>query len=499
MRFSAMGVCYPKPSMKEHVLSELATPPDEFREMARAVSEFLVGYYQELPDRPVVVPTNSEALRALLDEPLPRAGTDFASLLDTVRDVIVQYCRHNGHPRFFGYISSPGTAITAFGSMIAGALNINVTSWRSSPSAAELEHLSVNWLKEMLGYPAGAAGLLVSGGSMANFAALAAARSAKAPGNVVRDGLAASGKRMCVYVSEEGHFSITKAAGMLGLGEANVRAVKTNQRLEIDLADLERLVQQDLAAGHLPFCVVANAGTTATGAFDPIGALAGFARQHNLWLHVDAAYGGFAALAPSVRHRFDGIAEADSVALDPHKWLYLPVGCGCVLYKDAAAARAAFSHGAEYTRVMGLERNEAFVFWNYGPELSRPFRALDLWLLIKYIGAEELGQAIERNMACANYLAELVKASCDFEMLAEVGLSIFCFRYAPRGFEGDLDALNERVLIELQRGGSSYLSNAKVGGKFALRGCVLNYRTAERDMERLLEDVRRAAAGVSRV
>ncbi|HEY6344441.1 MAG TPA: pyridoxal-dependent decarboxylase, partial [Bryobacteraceae bacterium] len=271
-----------------------------------------------------------------------------------------------------------------------------------------------------------------------------------------------------------------------------VRSVATDHRMEIDLGDLERQVQQDLAAGHRPFCVVANAGTTATGAFDSIGGLSDLARRYQLWLHVDAAYGGFAALAPCTRHLFARIAEADSVALDPHKWLYLPVGCGCVLYRDPSGAYAAFSHTADYTRAIGLERDEAFAFWDYGPELSRPFRALDLWLLIKYVGAARLAEAVEQNIACAQYFGELVDASGDCEMLAPVGLSIFCFRMRPSGYEGDLNALNERILVKLQQAGSSYLSNAMVQGKFALRGCVLNYRTTRRDMEILLEDVRRA-------
>jgi len=472
-------------------------PPDEIRALGRAAVEQVAAYYETLRDRPVLVPTTSRALRDLLDEPLPQAGTDFDSLLKTLDDVIARYSRHSAHPRFFGYVSSPGTPVTSIGSMLAAALNINVTCWRSGPAATDLEHVTIDWMKEILGYPAQAGGLLVSGGSMANFAALAAARSAKAPGSVVRDGMAAAG-RMCAYVSSEGHFSISKAAGMLGIGESNVRSVATNERMEIDLGDLDRLVQEDLAAGYRPFCVVANAGTTAAGAFDPTRDLADFARRHGLWLHVDAAYGGFAALAPSTRHLFAHIAEADSVALDPHKWLYLPVGCGCVLYKDPSTAYAAFSHAADYTRAIGLERDEAFAFWDYGPELSRPFRALDLWLLIKYTGAARLAEAVEQNIACAQYFGELVKASSDCEMLAPVGLSIFCFRATPPGYEGDLNALNERVLVNLQRAGSSYLSNARVHGKFALRGCVLNYRTTRRDMEILLEDVRRAYSDAAR-
>jgi len=464
----------------------------EIHALGLAAAEWMAGYYRSLTERAVVVPTTAQALRSLLEEPLPSRGIGFESILRIVSDVVSGFSRHNGHPRFFGYISSPGSPITAVASLVSAALNLNVTCWRSAPAATEVEHVVIDWIKEMLGFPPSSAGLLVSGGSIANFAALAAARSAKAHGNVVRDGLAATSRAMRIYVSEEGHFSIGKAAGMLGIGEANVRSVRTDERLRVDLPDLRRLVEEDLRAGHLPFCVVANAGSTAAGVVDPLEELADFARRYGLWLHVDAAYGGFAVLAPSARSIFSGIAQADSVALDPHKWLYLPTGCGCILYKDPAAARAAFAHGAEYTRPIGLERDEAFAFWDYGPELSRPFRALELWMLIKFTGAKQLGEAIERNIACARYLERLVVASEDFEMLAPVELSVFCFRYAPRGFQGDLDDLNQRVLLELQRAGSSYLSNARVRGQFALRGCALNYRTTERDIEILLEDVLRA-------
>jgi glutamate/tyrosine decarboxylase-like PLP-dependent enzyme len=232
------------------------------------------------------------------------------------------------------------------------------------------------------------------------------------------------------------------------------------------------------------------------------------ARRFDLWMHVDASYGGFAALAPSARNLFDGMSEADSVALDPHKWLYLPVDCGCVLYRDAETARATFAHEAEYTRVMEREADEAFAFWDYGPELSRRFRALKVWMMLKGVGVRALGEAIENDLACARHLAALVQASEDFEMLAPVELSIFCFRYVPRKiklalasaneaerarFNDELDALNERLLVELQQDGSSYLSNARLNGRFCLRGCVMNYRTTLRDMEMLVDDLRRVA------
>jgi glutamate/tyrosine decarboxylase-like PLP-dependent enzyme len=256
---------------------------------------------------------------------------------------------------------------------------------------------------------------------------------------------------------------------------------------------------------------VANAGTVATGAFDPLPQISEIARRFNLWLHVDGAYGGFAALAPSAGPLFASIEEADSLALDPHKWLYLPADCGCILYRDPEAARITFAHEAEYTRVIGQEADEAFAFWDYGPELSRRFRALKVWMLLKGVGLQALSEAIEKDLACARHFEKLVQNSDDFEMLAPVELSIFCFRHLParlnralataspserKTIEEQLDAHNERLLVALQRDGSSYLSNAGLRARFSLRGCVMNYRTTLGDMEILLDDLRRVAAAL---
>ena len=411
--------------------------------MGRAALDLVAEYFDSLASRAVVRPTTSDALRRSLDEPAPLQGVPFAELMGTVRDVVTEFSRHNGHPRFFGYVSSPGMPVAAMGSMIAAAFNINVTCWRSGPAATEMELLCIRWLMEMLGYPASGAGLLVSGGSMANFAGIAAARSAKAPGNVVRDGM--GGTPMRLYASEEAHFSIRKAAAMLGIGAANLRSVKTDGSLRMDVTELERLVREDRDAGHLPFCVVASAGTAGTGAMDPIGEIADVARTHGLWLHVDGAYGGFSALAASARDFFARIGEADSVALDPHKWLYLPIGCGCVLYRDPAAARAAFSENAEYTRVVGLEHDEAFRV------LGLRAGAVAAVSGAGSLAAVEIGRDAARSAKRSRRISPARSISRDwwrrrddFEMLAPVDLSIFCFRYHPRGFDGDLDALNER-------------------------------------------------------
>ena len=247
----------------------------------------------------------------------------------------------------------------------------------------------------------------------------------------------------------------------------------------------------------LPFCVVANAGTVDTGAVDPLAEIREIADRFQLWMHVDGSYGAFAILAESARRLFGGIEQADSIALDPHKWLYLPVDVGCVIYRDPEIARAAFAHEADYTRMFGEKADEAFAFWDYGPELSRRFRALKVWMLLKGVGLESLSEAIESNLACARYLESMVRASDDFEMLAPVQLSIFCFRHVPAQLTHEspeaIDAFNERLLVALQRDGSSYLSNATLAGRFALRGCVLNYRTTLHDMEILLDDLRRVA------
>jgi aromatic-L-amino-acid decarboxylase len=489
--------------------SSLNPSADEVRRWGHAAIEAMANYLGSIRDRRVYPGTTARQIREKLDRALPEEGVDFDCLLETFNDVIVAASRHNGHPRMFGYVQAPGTAIAAIADLLASTLNANLTAWRSAPAAVELERLTIDWIKQILGFRADAGGLFVSGGSTANLAALAAARRAKAPKGLSTKGAHSLPQAMRIYISEETHHSVGKAAALLGFGRDNVRIVGVDERFKIRIGDLEAKITEDLEAGHLPFCIVGNAGTVNTGACDPLREVVEVARQFNLWVHVDASYGGFAALAHSARDLFDAMPEADSVALDPHKWLYLPVDCGCVLYRDAEAARATFAHDAEYTRVLEQEPEEAFAFWDYGPELSRRFRALKVWMMLKGVGLRALGAAIEKDLACARHLEGLVRGSEDFEMLAPVELSIFCFRHVPprlkralasadeleRGrIEEQLDALNERLLIELQRDGSSYLSNARLRGRFSLRGCVMNYRTTPRDMEILLDDLRRVAA-----
>ena len=460
---------------------------DEIREWSDSVTQFIIEYLGGLRDRPVYRQTSSREIRSQLDSKLPIKGSDFDSLLKTFRDTVVPFSRQNAHPRMFGYVQSPGTPIGAFADLLASTLNANLTIWRSAPAPVELERVTIDWIRQILGFPAEAGGLFVSGGSMANLAALAAARQTKS------DSLG----RLRMYASTATHFSITKAAALLGIGRGNVRHVAVDEHCKMRLDDLVAKITADLEAGYIPFCVVGNAGTVDTGAVDSLGEIREIANRFQLWMHVDGSYGAFAILADSARKLFAGMEQADSIALDPHKWLYLPVDVGCVIYRNPEFAHAAFAHEAEYTRMLGEQADEAFVCWDYGPELSRRFRALKVWMLLKGVGLDRLRNAIESNLASARYLESMVQASDDFEMVAPVELSIFCFRHVPAQLRNDsaeqIDQFNERLLVALQRDGSSYLSNTTLAGRFALRGCVLNYRTTLRDMEILLDDLRRVA------
>ena len=393
--------------------------------------------------------------------------------------------------------------MAAVADLLAATLNANLTAWRSAPAPVEIEHLAIAWIKEALGCDPGAGGLFTSGGSLANSPALAAARHRHSPG-ANDSGCGRQPEQLVVYISSEGHHATDKAAALLGIGREHVRRIAVDAAFRMDTDELERRIVADRAAGMEPFCVVASAGTVVTGAVDPLESIAGVARRHGLWMHVDAA------MAASRRSR-PRCASASPASRSPTRSLSTRTSgstcradCGCLIYRDPAALGSAFALGADYTRITATGSEESFAFWDYGPELTRPFRALKVWMTLAHAGARAIGEAIEANLDCARYFAALVEASDDFEMLAPVELSIFCFRHlgsaeerAPERSETAdrrLDAWNERLLAALQRGGSSYLSNASIAGRFALRGCVLNYRTTRRDMEILLDDLRREAA-----
>jgi glutamate/tyrosine decarboxylase-like PLP-dependent enzyme len=490
--------------------STLDLPPEELEELGRAFGRLALEHLREPEALPVFPETSAEKLQGLFGGGLPAEGTGLEALAGACAEVFRQ-SRQNGHPRMFGYVASPATPVGAFASLAAAALNSNVTSWRSAPGPTEVERTAVGWLAELIGFKGeglndACGGLLTSGGSMANFNALFVAHRAHAR-DASRKGLWGERAPATLYASDQVHLSIPKAADLLGLGREQVRVVPSDERFRVDVRLLRERIEADARAGFRPFCVVASAGTVATGAVDPLHEVAGVARAHALWFHVDGAYGALAAGAASKRALFEGIEEADSVSLDPHKWLYTPLGAGCLLFREPERARAAFAGTEEgYIKVFEREESEAFAFWDYGTELSRPFRALKVWATLSYYGARRIAAAIEEDCALAAYMAGRVGAAEDFELLAPVALGICCFRYVPEaarrelGGEGGreetdarLDDLNERVMQRVQRGGEAYVSNATLRGRFALRASVTNYRTTRRDIDLTLEVIRRAA------
>lgn len=495
----------------EHSLrrqSSLDISPDELRELSSRVSELVLEYFSEVSHLPVFPETFAGETVEQVGATLPAEGEPLERLINDCR-TIIKNSRHNGHPRFFGYVASPATPAGAFADLIASALNSNVTSWRSGPAATEIERTVVRWLGSLIGYDEDARGLLTSGGSMANMTALLIAQRAKTGRDASRTGLWRSEAPMTIYASEQVHMSIPKAADILGFGRDQVRLIGCDDQFRMNVKLLREHIKEDIQAGAKPFCIVASAGTTNTGAVDPLSEIADVAREFALWFHVDGAYGAPAALDETKSHLLAGLERADSVSLDPHKWLYAPLDCGCLLFRDDAQARVAFGgEDADYIKVLEQDADESFAFWNYGPELSRRFRALKIWLTLRFYGTRRIAAAITEDNALAMYLAELVEQAEDFELLSQPQLSICCFRYLSpamrlrlhsdarenAAIESELNKLNEKIMYAVQRGGRAYLSSATIHGKFALRVCITNFRTTRADIERTLQIIREAAS-----
>jgi len=475
--------------------SSLDVKKDDLQQISSESTKLVIEYLTTISERPVRAENHAGKTLAAIDTELSNEGRPLDQLLEECRSVM-DLSRHNGHPRFFGYVASPSTPIGAYADLIASALNANITCWRSGPAGTEIERMVVRWLGALIGYDRDAKGLLTSGGSMANMIALLIAHRRKSGVNTARQGLWNAGPPMTVYASEEVHLSVAKAADILGFGRDQVRVIACDERQRMRVDVLREKIEADRRDGLRPFCVVGSAGTVNTGVVDPLAEIADVAVEFDLWFHVDGAYGAPGSLDERKKHLFAGIERADSVSLDPHKWLYVPVDAGCLLFRDAGAARAPFStEDADYIKTHGYADEEAFAFWDYGVELSRRFRALKVWMTLQYYGSRRIAEAISEDISLAAYLGEIVSNADDFELLAPVELSICCFRYVPeRGMsDAELDRLNERIMELVQKGGRAYLSNATVNGKFALRACITNFRTTKADIEETVAAVREAA------
>lgn len=464
-------------------MSTLNISPEEFRSLAARVTDLAARFLTALPTLPSYPSVSGQQCHERLGGPLPENGMK-AAALEMLEDV-VGMCRPPS-PRFYGYVLGSGEPVAALADLLASVLNQNVTAWRSSPAAVTIERQVIEWLATAVGC-GGFVGSLCGGASAANLMGLGMAREAKQPA-------AENGARAAiVYASSEVHMSIPKAMSLLGLGRNNLHLVPVDGAWRMDVGALQTAIEKDVATGGKPIAVVATAGTVNTGAIDPLEPIAAVCRQHRLWLHVDGAYGVLAAMASP--DRFRGLALADSLSLDSHKWLYQPVDCGALLYRSPAAARAAFSHTGDYARTFGSDPLESFAFFDESMELSRRFRALKLWLSLRYHGAEAFRAAIRADLQHASDLAHTVRGTAELELLAPTDLSAVCFRYRA-GVVSDLDRLNAEILKRLTERGRIYLSNASIAGHFALRACFVNHRTTDEDVAAIVPEVLAASRDV---
>jgi aromatic-L-amino-acid decarboxylase len=458
----------------------LDVSPDEFEAFAHRVVAAAAEYLATLDDRVTVQPTSAASTSDAFDLPVPEEGVG-ESVIDDLTAMTAHLRANTG--RRVPYVLGSGEPIAALGDLYASVLNQNVTAWRSAPAAASVERTVVRWLADAVGCR-DFSGSLTSGGSLANLMGLAMAREAGAPANE-------TGAQSCVvYASDEVHMSIPKSVAVLGIGRENLHLVRTDDDFRIDLDALEDAIAADRRAGRKAIALVASAGTITTGAVDPIPQLAEIARGNDLWLHVDGAYGALAALAEPAK--LEGLWMADSISMDAHKWLYQPLDCSLLLYRDAEIARRTFSYTGDYAKTLSDDPIEGFAFFEESLELSRRFRALKLWLSIRYHGLAAFRSAIGENLRQARLLAELVESESSLELLAPVELSAVCFRWID-GAADSLNARNAEILRRVTERGHVWISNANIRGTLGLRASIVNHRTTDDDVRAIVHEV--VAAG----
>jgi glutamate/tyrosine decarboxylase-like PLP-dependent enzyme/putative methionine-R-sulfoxide reductase with GAF domain len=473
-------------------------PAEKIKRVGYKVIDLIADHLTRLPESAVFRPFPEElSARYLDDSPAPEWGQSAEAILAAFQSEIQAFPFGNGHPRFYGWVNSPPTVIGAFAEALAAAVNPSCSG--GNHAAVYVERQVVNWFKRLLNFPGESMGLLVSGGSMAALTALAVARHVKCGFDVRGRGLQGASSPLVFYKAAEGHGCNQKAIELMGIGSDNLRLVDQDCARRMIPSSLEDLIESDLESGRTPVAVIASAGATNTGAIDPLDEIADICQGHGVWLHVDGAYGGPAILTERYQSELAALARADSVAIDPHKWLYVPIEAGLVLVRDAQAMRATFSLVPPYLRTDGSLTGVGGPPWftEYGFQQTRGFRALKIWMAIKYHGIHGYRKAIEKDIALADRLTQILRADGDFEVFEPQNLSVVCFRYLPRSFSRDnqaINSLNQALLERVQLGGQAFLSSTVMNDAFWLRACIINPRTSAEDVEALVETVRAAGA-----
>lgn len=476
--------------------------PDEYRQIGYRTIDILADYFASLDDLDVYPSARGEEVERVFDAPLPELGEDPNHILDDWAQSILPYTTHVGSPRYFGFVNGSGSMIATLAEALASSVNMNAGAWKPAPAATEIERRCLKWLAELIGYDTACGGLLTSGGTMANSTALATALRSVAPYDISLHGLQNTevGPFRVYMADHEGHVSITRATNLLGLGRNAVRRVASSPDLTIDPDALKKTIQTDLKAGDFPFCVVGQVGSVNTGAIDPLNEIADICDEFGLWFHADGANGAVGAMLPELSHLYEGLERADSVTLDPHKWLYIPYECGGLLVKDPEKLRTAFSMTAPYLQGSTPTEYDGLDFLEHGPQMSRGFRALKLWMTIRHYGAAGYRTLLRQNIECARYLHQLVEESPDFETVQPPSLFIYSFRYAPRNLASDhgsdsweeqLDRLNQEIADTIQLDGVAFLMTSRIRGQIVLRVSICSHRTTRGDVLKVFEAISR--------
>lgn len=463
---------------------------EEFRKIGHKLIDDISDFISNIDKKPVTFNERPSQLQSILgNTSLPENGTPATELIPMVTDLLLNHSLFNGHPKFLGYITSSASPIGALADLLAASINSNVGAHILSPMATEIEKQTVKWLAEFIGVSSSYGGILVSGGNMANFTAFLAARTAKSPKNIKEDGLSNISKKLTVYCSKSTHTWIEKASILFGLGSNSIRWIQTDSSNKMNSKALEETIKKDIENGLQPIMVIGTAGDVSTGVVDKLKEISTICKAFDLWFHIDGAYGVPAAVIPDFKNLFDGLSEADSIALDPHKWLYSPLEAGCTLVKNPQHLIDTFSSHPEYYNFTKTEGETAQNYYEFGMQNSRGFRALKVWLTLQQVGRNGYQKLISEDIELSELLFDLAKKHPELKAVSQ-NLSITTFRYIPLNHkEGSayLNKLNEELLNELQTSGELFISNAMVNEMYCLRVCIVNFRTSKKDIKEIAE------------
>jgi aromatic-L-amino-acid/L-tryptophan decarboxylase len=464
--------------------------PESFRLYGHQVVDWIADYLGHVGEYPVLAQSAPGDIRQALPEKPPMQPEPMETILADFERIIMPGITHWNSPGFLAYFGITGSGPGILGEMLSGALNVNAMLWRTAPAATELEEVTLDWLRQMLGLPNPLFGVINDTASSGVLYALAAAREAL-PLHIRQQGIAGRTDvpRLRYYASQEAHSSVEKAGIVLGVGQVGLRKIGVDSEFRMDGRQLEQAIQDDIAAGWQPFAVVATVGTTSTTSVDPVSQIADICEQYSLWLHVDGAYGGSAAVEPAMRWTMDGCERADSIIINPHKWLFTPIDCSVLYTRKPDVVKAAFSLIPEYLRNTESTGEEVSNLMDYGTSLGRRFRSLKLWMIMRYFGQEGLAARIREHIRLAQLFAQWVDATPEFERLAPTPFSTICFRVHPWGIddENQLETLNESIMHSINAQGRFFLSHTKLHGKFTIRIAIGNLRTTEVDLRDVWE------------